>query len=261
MSEVTKELARSLRAANPGSVAALSRRLGLPRSWFYKAESGKFDTRVSTLADAGEKCGLSLSLVPHPLTVGRVSTSLAERLERLATTPEEARAEAQENLVDLIEADCKAEKLDTRFSQISVLVEGWTVAGDPLDITRAKELVRAAKDSLQESTGKEELRAFSARGEIRSLQDLPSPLRELRFLASGIEGGADPTLTRYEVNQHLLDQGLPWLGPLYKTTDDYRRALAISKMTGNGDPLIEYLIKCAEERRSEYLQPDRVFCS
>lgn len=172
------------------------------------------------------------------------------RLEELRCDAKMAIREAREHLAELLEADATAEKLDISFAQASVLASGITVGGDPLDVARASELARSARQFLSG----EELPPLVALGEggvALGRPEKPLAERAITFVLESAAVGADPVLARYKANAHLVIAGYPWLAPSFAGVADYRRGLHMTKNLLRGDTLVESLVSGSEERRRD----------
>lgn len=188
--------------------------------------------------------------LPHRIQFVRVSPEHIERLEALRASRKQAFRETKENLGASLEVDCHAERRNVSFSQACVLASGSPlIGGDPLDVARATDLARTARQVLS-GGAPPALAAIGERGVALGRPEEPLLERAVNFLLEAVVVGADPLVARYKTNAHLIASGYPWLAPTFSGIADYRRGLHLAMKSLKGDPLVESLISGAETTRS-----------
>lgn len=228
------------------NASVLSRISGVSRSAIHDYEHGQKSPTLRTLQRLLEPVRLDFAIVDADNVTPRMVTQHTHGIDLITsmqTTAEIEIRSAWDRRSDILDAECASERLQVTWGQVTTLMEGISVDGEPLDVERAVDVRSDLVSALDaaESGRPPALRTIIDDVLISSETTAHPVVAALDFLARSIMRGADPLRMLHRANSTLLSEGYPWLGPSYRRVDDFRQALVACRR-GNAEPLVLTLI-------------------
>ncbi|RKR73406.1 helix-turn-helix transcriptional regulator [Frondihabitans australicus] len=237
------------------SIAELAERSHTSRAAITDYETNRKQPRIDTADRILRALGRTLAPVSlatepaswrPPLDVDAVAAIETARVGR-----ETSIARTRRETAEIVEAYATAERLDLTWGAIKTIVDGWSVAGDPVDVRRAQLIARSIRQTL-DAAGAAEPRALTAVVNGSLVADRPTlaPVaRALDWLARALTAGADATLASTRANGLLVHHGYAWVYPPYRLAAEYRRALVVCADGGDAGPLSRVLAASIDDVR------------